>query len=264
MKTTISVIAIALMTVFGAAAQKTAAKKSTIVIIPGAWSSAQDWGAVVPKLEAEGHKVIVVNLEGHGPDKTPITSISLNGYVETVKKAIGKENNIILVGHSFGGVVMNQVAEEIPAQIKKLIYVAAYVPKNGESLLSLATTDADSHLGKYLQIKETEGIAVVPKEGIVDSFFEDAPKQVQDYVVDHFPAEPLAPLATPVKLTDDRYGKLKKVYVFTENDHTNSPKLQHKMVADNNIKTTYSLTSSHTPFVSVPEKLAEIINKESK
>lgn len=259
-----SLIATALFIVFGAAAQKPVNKKNTIVIIPGSWSSPQDWGAVVPKLEAEGHKVIVVNLEGHGQDKTPIPSISLDSYVATVKKAIGKEENIILVGHSFGGVVLNQVAEQIPSQIKKLIYVAAYVPMNGESLLSLATTDADSHLGKFLQIKESEGIAVVPKEGIVDSFFEDAPKQVQAYVVDHFNPEPLAPLATPVKVTEAGLGKLKKVYVFTENDHTNSPALQHKMVENNKIKTTYSLASSHTPFVSIPDKLAEIINKESK
>jgi len=264
MKTTISTIALTLMTIFSATSQTTKTEKNTIVIIPGAWSSAADWGYVVPQLEAAGNEVIVVNLAGHGTDKTPIATISLQGYVEAVKKAIGKKRNIILVAHIFGGVVASQVAEEIPTQIKELLFVAAYVPKNGESLLSLATTDADSHVGKSLQIKENEGIAVVARDGIIDSFFADAPKQVQDYVIDHFPAEPLGPLATPVKTTEANLGKVKKVFVFTANDHTNSPALQHRMVEANGIKKTYTLQSSHTPFVSMPKELADIINKEAK
>lgn len=264
MRTTISTIALTLMTVFGAVSQTTPVNKSTIVIIPGAWSSAADWDYVTPQLKAAGNEVIVVNLPGHGTDKTPIATITLQSYVDAVKKAIGKRTNITLVAHSFGGVVMNQVAEEIPSQIKELVYVAAYVPKNGESLLTLATTDGDSHLGKVLQIKEKEGVAIVPKEGIVDAFFADAPKQVQDYVVNHFPAEPLGPLATPVKTTEANLGKLKKVFVFTDADHTNSPALQHRMVADNKITKTYTIPSSHTPFVSTPDVLAAIINHEAK
>jgi len=262
MKKVISIFALSICSVFCALAQTTVASKSTIVIIPGSWSSAADWGYVVPHLKAAGNEVIVVDLPGHGTDKTPIGSITFQGYVDAVKKAIGSRKNITLVAHSFGGVVLNQVAEDIPAQISKLVYVAAYVPKNGESLLSLATADADSHLGKVLQIKEKEGLAVVPNEGIVDAFFADAPKQVQDYAVAHFPVEPLAPLATPVKTTEANYGKLKKVYVFTADDHTNSPTLQHKMVSENNITKTYTLPSSHTPFVSMPSVLAAIINNE--
>jgi pimeloyl-ACP methyl ester carboxylesterase len=248
---------------FHTAAQKQSTR-STIVIIPGSWSAAADWGFVAPKLIAAGYEVIVVNLPGHGSDKTAIPAITFQGYVDVVKKAIGDRTNITLVAHSFGGVVMNQVAEEMHDRIKELVYVAAYVPRNGESLLSLATTDGDSHLGKVLQIKEKEGLAIVPKEGVVDAFFEDAPTRVQEFAPSHFPVEPLAPLATPVRTTDANYGALKKVYVFTANDHTNSPTLQHKMVADNNITKSYTLPSSHTPFVSMPDALAGIIANEAK
>lgn len=265
MKTTIlSAIALTLMTVFSANSQTSKVSKNTIVIIPGAWSSAADWGYVVPQLEAAGNEVIVINLAGHGTDATPLQTISLQGYVDQVKTAIGKRTNVTLVAHSFGGVVASQVGEEIPSHIKEILFVAAYVPKNGESLLSLATVDADSHVGKWLQVKEKEGVAVVAKGGIVDSFFADAPKQVQDYVVDHFPAEPLAPLATPVKTTAANLGKVKKAFIFTANDHTNSPSLQHKMVEANGITKTFTLQSSHTPFVSMPKELAAIIIKEAK
>ena len=60
------------------------------------------------------------------------------------------------------------VAEEIPSQLKKLVYVAAFVPENGESLLTIANTDADSHIGKYLRPDEKAGIISVAKEGIID------------------------------------------------------------------------------------------------
>ena len=264
MKKIISAIVLILGIALSASSQRGEAKKSTIVIIPGSWSSPADWGYVVPQLKAAGNEVIVVNLPGHGTDKTPIASITLQIYVDAVKKAIGTKTNITLVAHSFGGVVANQVAEEMSSQIRELLYVAAYVPKNGESLLTLATSDGDSQLGKVLQIKDKEGIAVVPKESIVDVFFMDAPKQVQEYVVVSFPVEPLAPLAAPVKLTDANFGKLKKVYVFTEYDHVNSPKLQHRMVTDNNITKTYTIPSSHTAFVSMPDVVAGIINNEAR
>lgn len=263
MKKFVPLFALGMFSLSVASGQTAATPKSTIVVIPGSWSSAADWGYVQAALKPSGQEVIVVNLPGHGNDKTPVSSINLASYVATVKKAIGNRNNITLVAHSFGGVVATQVAEEIHSQIKSVVFVAAYVPLNGESLLSLATADGDSHLGKVLQIKEAEGQAIVPASGVVDAFFADAPQQVKDYAPLHFPVEPLAPLAEPVQTTAGNFGKLSKVYVFTANDHTNSPSLQHKMVGNHGIERTYQLPSSHTPFVSMPAVLAAILAQEA-
>ncbi len=251
---------------FTAQAQKSNNKNSsTIVLIHGAWADATAWQAVVPLLKAQGHEVIAVNLPGHGTDATSFAGISLQSYVDVVKAAIGDRKNVILVGHSMAGLVISEVAEEIPGQIKELVYLAAYLPQNGESLLSLAKQDADSHVGKYLQIDQATGSAIVAKDGVIDVFAADAPAQIGDYLANNIKPEPLAPLATPVTLTDAKFGSVKKVYIHTTDDHAVSFALQQTMVKNNgHVSKEYSLPSSHTPFISMPDKLAAILLEEAK
>jgi pimeloyl-ACP methyl ester carboxylesterase len=265
MKTAILVMAMSVLG-FTTQAQKTNNKNSaTIVLVHGAWSDATAWQAVIPVLKAQGHEVIAVNLPGHGSDVTSFANISLQSYVDAVKNAIGDRKNIILVGHSMAGLVISQVAEEIPGQIKELVYLAAYLPQNGESLLSLAKQDADSHVGKYLQIDQTTGSASVAKDGVIDVFAADAPAQVGDYLTNNIKPEPLAPLVTPVTLTDEKFGSVKKVYIHTTDDHAVSFTFQKTMVKNNgHVSKEYSLPSSHTPFISMPDKLAAILLTASK
>ena len=132
-------------------------------------------------------------------------------------------------------------------------------------MLSLAKQDADSHIGKYLQIDQASGSANVAKDGVIDVFAADAPAQIGDYLANHIKPEPLAPLATPVTLTDGKFGSVKKVYIHTTNDHAVSLTLQNTMVKNNgHVSKEYSLPSSHTPFISMPDKLAAILLTESK
>jgi pimeloyl-ACP methyl ester carboxylesterase len=261
MKSSFSMIALLSMAVLSSFSQT---KTGTFVIVHGAWSDASYWKSVVTQLKADGHEVITVNLPGHGKDNTAIASISLQLYVDAVIKAIDSKTNITLVGHSFAGIVISQVAEKIPAQIKELLYIGAYVPKNGESLLTIANTDADSHAGKNLRPDEKAGVAGIVKENIIDVFAADASPSMAEYMVANFKPEPLAPLATPVTLTDGNFGQLKKVYVHTLNDHVIGYALQQSMVKNAGILRTYALPSSHTPFQSMPLVVAAIINHEAK
>ncbi|MGZ3753626.1 MAG: alpha/beta fold hydrolase [Mucilaginibacter sp.] len=265
MKTAILAMALSVIG-FTSQAQKTTNKNSaTIVLVHGAWSDATAWQAVIPALKAQGHEVIAVNLPGHGSDATSFANIGLQSYVDAVKNAIGDRKNVILVGHSMAGLVISEVAEEIPGQIKALVYLAAYLPQNGESLLSLAKQDADSHVGKYLQIDQATGSANVAKDGVIDVFAADAPAQVGDYLANNIKPEPLAPLATPVTLTDGKFGSVKKVYIHTTEDHAVSFALQQTMVKNNgHISKEYSLPGSHTPFIAMPDKLAAILLTASK
>jgi len=243
---------------------ETIKKMETIILVHGAWADASSWDAVVPLLKGKGHEVIVVNLVGHGKDTSSFSGISFQTYVEQVKAAIGNRSNIVLVGHSFAGMVISQVAEEIPTQIKKLIYLAAALPHDGESLLGLAKQDPLSHIGKYLTIDEPHGAAIISKEGAADIFAADAPKNIQDYIASNIKPEPLAPLATPVHLTELNFGRIQKVYIHTVNDNAISYAAQQYMVKTGKVARVYSLPSSHTPFISMPGKLAAIIITESK
>src|SRR6187402_1481075 len=194
MKTAILVMAMSVLGFTTQAHKSNNKNLSTIILVHGAWADATAWQAVVPLLKAQGHEVIAVNLPGHGTDATSFTNISLQSYTEVVKNAIGDRKNVVLVGHSMAGLVISQVAEEIPAQIKELVYLAAYLPQNGESLLSLAKQDPDTHIGKYLKIDEATGSAIVAKDGVIDVFAADAPAQVGEYIANNIKPEPLAPL----------------------------------------------------------------------
>jgi len=239
-------------------------KKPTFVLVHGAWSDASAWKAVTPFLEAEGYNTIVVNLPGHGNDTTAFTSITLQSYVDAVKKEIGSNKNIILVGHSMAGMVISQVAEDMPKSIKKLVYLAAYLPENGQSLLDLAKTDSESHVGKFLKIDQPNASAGIAQEAVVDIFVADGSKSVKKLYLNGVKADPLAPFATPVKLTDLHFGATEKVYIYTKNDHAIGYTKQLAMAKAGKVKTEYTLLSSHTPFFSMPEKVASILIKEAK
>lgn len=254
------------MSVFGftAHAQKTTKDSKTIVLVHGAWSDASSWNAVIPLLKAQGGEVINVNLAGHGKDTSVTAGITFQTYVDQVKAAIGTRTNVVLVGHSFAGLVISQVAEEASPQIKELVFLAAALPHNGESLLSLAKQDPASHIGKYLSIDKENGVAIVAKDAVADIFAADAPQQVQEYLSANIKPEPLAPLATPVQLTEKNFGGVKKIYIYTLNDHAISYPAQQYMVKSGKVSKVYTLASSHTPFISMPEKLAAILIEANK
>ncbi|MHA4739584.1 alpha/beta fold hydrolase [Dyadobacter sp. MSC1_007] len=149
---------------------------NTIVVVHGAWSSANDWHITAAELVLTGNRVITVNLPGHGSDETSVSDISLQLYIYEVLKAIGDEKDITLVGHSFGGIVVKAVADLIAPQIKKIIYLAAYVPQDGDSLLSIAQTDSESLIGKNLIVDEQAGVVGIVKEAVAEIFMADAPE----------------------------------------------------------------------------------------
>jgi pimeloyl-ACP methyl ester carboxylesterase len=264
MKTAIIMMAMSVLG-FTAQAQKATNKNSkTIVLVHGAWSDASSWDAVTPLLKAQGEEVITVNLAGHGKDTTSFAGITFQTYVDQVKAAIGTRTNVVLVGHSFAGLVISQVAEEVPAQIKELIFLAAALPHDGDSLLGLAKGDPASHIGKSLTIDQEHGAAIIARDAVADIFAADAPQQVQEYIAANIKPEPLAPLATPVHLTEKNFGSIKKVYIHTVNDHAISYPAQQYMVKAGKVAKVYTLPSSHTPFISMPDKLAAILIAESK
>lgn len=264
MRKSITTAAVILMTAFGTPIQANTVSPGPIVIVHGAWSSAKDFKDVEAELKKSGNEVIIINLPGHGDDKTPVSSLTLQGYVDVVKKAIGTRKNITLVGHSFGGMVVSATAEQIPGQIKKLIYLCAYVPNNGESLFSISAADKETHIGQYIQPDEKSGVVGIAKEGILDFFAADAPKKIADSLIANFKPEPMGPLATPVALTPANFGKIDKVYIFTEYDHAIGLTLQKSMAKTANITKTYSLPTSHTPFFSQPGVVASILSQEAK
>jgi len=111
--------------------------KNTFVLVHGAWGGGWDWRATDDLLTADGNKVFRVSLTGQGErSHLSSTNIDLDTHIQDVVNVILWENlqNVVLVGHSYGGMVITSVADRVPDRIKCIIYLDALLPENGESV----------------------------------------------------------------------------------------------------------------------------------
>ena len=239
--------------------------KPTIVLVHGAFETSAVWGQVKATLEGDGYKVLNVDLPGRTGNEAPTNEVTLESYQRAVATAIaGETAPVVLVGHSFGGFTISAEAEAEPRKVKTLVYVAAYIPKSGDSLLSMATADKGSKLGPLLVIDKQRGFASV-KEGAGGGVFaSDGSRQVQDAVSGAVIAEPLAPLATPVTLTSAMFGKVDKVAIRTLRDQVISPSFQAAMIKAAPVRLALTIDTGHVPFVTQPKALAAEIVKAAR
>lgn len=239
-----------------------AAKAQTYVLVHGSWQAPYVWDAVSKGLQKKGNKVVVVELPGHGSDQTLTHMLSLNVYRDKVIEAIDKAGEkVILVGHSMGGVVVSAVAEKIPAQISKLVYIGAFVPASEQSLGELANTDPGSKLGPLLSQSEDKLTLDVNRDSLTYLFIGDGTPAAKQRVLDHYRAEPAIPFGDKVTLTKEGFGGVDKVYIKTLKDIVISPILQDRMIAGAGIKTIYSVNTSHSPFLAQPQTVSELLLK---
>jgi pimeloyl-ACP methyl ester carboxylesterase len=113
---------------------------STFVLVHGAWQTSATWDLIVPLLEKAGHVVVVPQLSGlenNGIALSP--SISLSTHIENVVEVLNRENldDVTLVGHSYAGMIITGVAEQVLHRLNRLVYVDAFIPDDGQSVLDL-------------------------------------------------------------------------------------------------------------------------------
>lgn len=108
------------------------------VLVPGGWHGAWAFEAVGNALSREGHEVQALTLSGLG-DK-PAKEANLEHHIDEVVQAVRERDTpAVLVGHSYGGMVITGAADREPSRVKALVYADAYVPDNGTSVWSLTT-----------------------------------------------------------------------------------------------------------------------------
>jgi pimeloyl-ACP methyl ester carboxylesterase len=242
------------------AGSATAMPKPDIVLVHGAWEEANIWQAVTPLLEKDGSRVITVTLPGRPSSPLSPDRVTLDLYRDTILNAIGNPAQpVVLVGHSFGGITISAAAEAAPEKIRTLVFVAAYLPKDGQTLLDLGNSDKDGKIGPHLQIMEDKGIIAIEYAARADLFCLECSDQLRAAIPNLIVDEPLGPLVTPVHLTADRFGTVDKVYIHTAKDQVVSPSLQAIMVGATPVRRQFTVDTGHTPFLTDPLALARYI-----
>jgi pimeloyl-ACP methyl ester carboxylesterase len=139
-----------------------------IVLVHGAWANGSSWSLVIPLLEARGFHVVAAHM--------PLTSLqdddaAVERSIERITQA--NPGPVLLVGHSYGGVVIGDVPGNDP-RVVGLIYVAAFAPNTGQSALSLlGTLSAPPPINNYLVFDPTKSSAWISDEGIARAFAQD-------------------------------------------------------------------------------------------
>jgi pimeloyl-ACP methyl ester carboxylesterase len=219
------------------------ATKINIVLVHGIGFDGSSWGKVIPILQNTGHKVIAVQL----------SLLSLAGDVATVKHAIDLIGGpVILVGHSYGGVVITNATYNNP-NVKGLVYVAAVAPQEGQSISSFLNP---AKLPKGFLVIDEGGFAYTNKSLFHDWLAQD---------VDPVQAKIMAVVQKPASLSNlteksgpPAWKQLSTWYQVSENDRVLPPTLQHFFAKQMNA-ITISLPSSHASLVSHPNEIAQLI-----
>ncbi len=231
--------------------------KPNFVLCHGAFSDETAWAYVTPILEHAGATVSLVTLPGHSDADTATAGrVTLADYVGAVKaKLDAAASPVILVGHSMGGVAITQTAEQNASKIAALVYLSAYLPENGKSLLDYSQ-DPESRLGPNITLDQQHGIGTITHETMQAAFFNDTSPDLATAAQKRLRPEPLQPFVTPVSTTPENFGALPRYYITTLHDQAVGPTLQKAMYTAQPVKHVYTLETDHSSYFSQTDKLA--------
>lgn len=233
----------------------------TYVLVHGAWADESAWGAIRNQLAVNAN-VEVVNLPAHGADDTNGKGIGIPEYVKTVSDVVkAQTGKVILVGHSMAGMIISQVAENLPGKIDKLIYVSAFLPKNGENLNGIVNNFLAGKKLEIFEFNQDYSLISIKKEMIPTVVCEDCPDFMKDVLVKYHRPEPLKGFDDKVKLGKN-FQAIPKYYISTKLDNAVPYPLQQQMIKDNGtVKKVFEMETSHLPFVVKPSGFLEILNQ---
>jgi pimeloyl-ACP methyl ester carboxylesterase len=120
---------------------------STFVLVHGAWQSTGTWDLLVPLLQEHGHQVITPVLSGLGTDQGRLSpDIALRQHIADVSLQLPQfPDQVILVGHSYAGMIISGVTETNPIQVERLVFLDAFIPEDGQCVLDLLPPQIGSH-----------------------------------------------------------------------------------------------------------------------
>ncbi|MBD2104517.1 alpha/beta fold hydrolase [Leptolyngbya sp. FACHB-261] len=215
----------------------------SIVLVHGFWTDASSYSQVIPTLLAEGYEVIAV--------QNPLTSLADD--VAATKRALARiEGQCILVGHSWGGMVITQAGND--ERVSGLVYIAALAPDAGESMIDLMS----KYEPKAEYFQEQEGFIWISKEGVQKTLAGDLTAEQSALIY----ATQTAPSTSLLQVKGDSPAWRNKPswYVVANNDQAVPPELQREL-SKRMAATTTVVESSHAAIISHPKEVLDAIRE---
>ena len=225
-----------------------------IVLVHGAWADGSSWSRVIPLLEADGYHVVAAQL--------PLTSLADDDAA--TQRAIARITKlypgpVLLVGHSYGGVVIGDTPGNDP-NVAGLVYVAAFAPDSGESALSLlGTLKVGSPLTPFLLFDNANQFVTISAQGVAAALAQDLSRPEQVELTATQGQTSLAdlkatPTVTPAWRTKPTW------FIVAAQDKAITAGLEESM-AERIGATTITLPTCHLAMLQEPQRVAEFIEQ---
>jgi len=236
-----------------------------LVMVHGAFSDARVWERVTPGLQAAGHSVQTLDLPGQGEDPTPVEQVSLDRYAAKVIEALSQGPPAVLIGHSMGGMSITQAAARAPESIQALIYVAAFLPEEGESLIDLTRRPeaAGDMIQANMLIEGEPPVGRLADEAARVAIFNCCTDAEADWGIARRGGQPVVPMGQPLQLDADRheaFAALPRRYVTTLQDNCIRPAMQRFMFERAGAAPVLEIDTDHAPYLSRPQELVAALD----
>jgi pimeloyl-ACP methyl ester carboxylesterase len=229
---------------------------ATYILVHGAWHGGWCWHRIVARLERAGHRALAPDLLSLGRDRTPVGSVTLADWANQIAALIDAQPEpVVLVGHSRGGIVLSETAERRPARIRVLVYVTAFLLENGCSLQHAASQYPESLVGPNLVVADDHLSVRIRDEAVRETFYGECSDDDVALARALLVPEPMAPLETPVRVTDANFGTVARMYVECARDRAMTLRSQRRMQEALPCRDTFTLDTDHSPFLSRPDEL---------
>jgi len=221
---------------------------ATVVLIHGAWADGSSWEPVIRKLQKEGIKALAA----------PIPLTSLSDDAAALRRTIARtQGQVLVAGHAYAGAVAATAEDE---RVKALVYIAALAPDEGETVAEVFYKN-DSHPNAPALAPDADGFIWMPEESFASAFAQNATSEqialcraVQRPISVECIQEPVSPPA---------WKKKPSWYLLAEEDRMINP-LTQRFMAERMNATIRSFAVDHTPILTAPDNVAEIIREAAR
>jgi pimeloyl-ACP methyl ester carboxylesterase len=229
---------------------------STFALVHGAWHGSWCWERLTPELEARGHRVVTMDLPGHDG------SASFDDYADEVCAAVAHvgADDLVVVGHSLAGQTVALVAARRP--IRRLVYLCAMPPIPGRTFAQQIFDEVEMLHPDYtrgLGEKDSEGrFAWVDEQRACFHLFGDCDRTTTAAAFARLRPQATGPYRVPCSLPT--LPVVESTYVVCEDDRIVMPEWSRRVARDWLNADLIEMPGSHSPFLSRPAPLAEVLD----
>jgi pimeloyl-ACP methyl ester carboxylesterase len=223
---------------------------ATVVLAHGAWHGPWCWEFLVPHLESRGLVVQCPALPSAGTAPAGLAEDAR--HVSEILRGIA--GPVVLCGHSYGGMVISAV-DTGQTDIRRLVYLCAYMTAAGESLESSLRNAGERRPGHWIR-RLPDGRTQVDGERAAALFYQDCPAATQNWAIDQLRPHWAQVLSQPV--AQPAWQRHASTYVLCNADQALAPRIQREVYGPR-AQQVVTLHSSHSPFLSQPRQLAQVL-----